>query len=84
MRALLWIAALSILSPRAQAADSTVVDLGQMSINGELRRPSVQWIDSKKALRPELPKIATEELIRLEDKLLKPAVLPEKEAKNVR
>ena len=84
MRALLWIAVLSTCVPCAHAADSAVVDLGQMSINGELRRPSVQWIDSKKSLRPELPKIAQEELVRLEEKLLQPAALPGKEAKSVR
>lgn len=59
-----------------EAKSASVVDLGEMSINGELRRPSVQWIESKKALRPELPKIAQKELERLEEELLRPAALP--------
>lgn len=70
-----------ILSPPSgaiaqEAKSASVVDLGEMSINGELKRPTVQWIESKKALRPELPKIAQKELERLEEELLRPAPLP--------
>lgn len=34
---------------------SQVVDLGQMSVSGDVRKPSISWIDSQKAVRDQIP-----------------------------
>ena len=34
---------------------SKVVDLGQMSVSGDVRKPSISWIDSQKAVRDQIP-----------------------------
>jgi hypothetical protein len=34
---------------------SQVVDLGQMSVSGDVRKPSISWIDSQKAVRDQVP-----------------------------
>ena len=72
------ILALSLmLSVCAFAADKKVIDLGQLEIEGELRRPSLQWLDSQKRLKEWLPRIYAEQFKRLEDELVRPMTKPE-------
>ncbi len=54
-----------------------VVDLGQLEIEGELRRPNVQWVDSNKKIKEYIVRIYTEQFRRLEDELLKPMTKPQ-------
>lgn len=59
------------VQPSAQAAQR-VIDLGQMEIEGELRRPQMRWVDSGKRLKELLPRIHGERFEAIERELLKP------------
>jgi len=48
-----------------------VVDLGETSVNGEVRRPSITWIDSQKSVRDDLPEVFRKEFDEFEGCLLK-------------
>ena len=75
---LVWMIGLLLLLPKAMsfAGDSPrTVDLGEMSVNGEIRRPSIQWIDSQKPVKDLLPEIVKIEFERFEAALLAPAQL---------
>lgn len=67
---------LLILSSISVFADSNspgkTIDLGQLEIEGELRRPNVQWLDSQKRLKEYVSRIYAEQFHHLEDELLKP------------
>src|SRR4051812_40551020 len=54
-------------------ANSGVIDLGEMSVEGELRRPSITWIDSQKPVNSVLGAYMDEEFERFESSLLHPA-----------
>lgn len=56
-----------------------VIDLGQMSVNGELRKPSVTWIDSQKAVKDLIHAYLKPEFDAFESKLLEPAQIPSNE-----
>jgi hypothetical protein len=55
----------------AQDSDSSVVDLGQVSVTGEVRRPAISWIDSQKAAREAVPGLLKSEFEKYEENLLK-------------
>ena len=50
-----------------------MIDLGQLEVEGELRRPPVNWIGNMKGLKELLPSLYANEFKRLEEQLLKPA-----------
>ena len=50
-----------------------VLDLGEIEITGEVRRPNINLIYSKKYINKAMILIAREELKKLERELLKPA-----------
>ncbi|MBF0208037.1 MAG: hypothetical protein HQK53_14250 [Oligoflexia bacterium] len=54
---------------------SNTVDLGDINVAGEVRKPSIAWIDSQKAVKDQLPDIFKNEFAEFEAELLKPAVL---------
>ena len=47
-----------------------VINLGTEEIQGELRRPKVDWIDSQKRVKAWLPLIHEKQFVRLEAELL--------------
>ena len=49
-----------------------VIDLGELQIEGEVRRPSVNWIDSNKRVLELIPLFHREEFLKLERELVKP------------
>lgn len=51
-----------------------VLDLGDLEIKGEVRRPNINLIYSKKYISKTMILIAREELKKFEKELLKPAV----------
>jgi len=53
---------------------SKVVDLGQMSVTGDVRRPTITWIDSQKTVREKLPSLVKEDYEIFEASLLQPEV----------
>lgn len=57
---------------KSQNSSRGVIDLGQLEVEGELRRPSVEWIDSQKRVRDWMPGLHQDEFMRLEAQLLKP------------
>lgn len=67
----------AMLSSATIAKAEKVVDLGQLEIEGELRRPNVQWVDSNKKIKEYIVRIYTEQFRRLEDELLKPMTKPQ-------
>jgi len=58
-----------------------VIDLGQLEIEGEVRRPNVNWIDSQRRVKDMLPIFHRAEFKALEDQLLRPARIEEIKAK---
>jgi hypothetical protein len=59
-------------TPPARAAGS-VIDLGQLEVEGEIRRPNINWVDSQKRVKDMLPGFHQAEFKSVEDQLLKPA-----------
>ena len=53
--------------------EGKVLDLGEIEITGEVRRPNINLIYSKKYINKAMILIAREELKKLERELLKPA-----------
>lgn len=43
-----------VLGSQASEPEPQVIDLGQTSVNGELRKPAISWIDSQKSVREAL------------------------------
>lgn len=62
--------------------DSKVIDLGEMSVTGEVRKPSIQWIDSQKSVKEHLPSLLKGEFERFEEQLLRPSSLSD-ESKSI-
>ncbi len=54
-----------------------IIDIGELQIEGELRRPNMQWLDSSKRMREHLARIYVEQFRRLEDEMLRPITQPE-------
>ena len=52
------------------AEESGVIDLGEFSVTGELRKPSIQFIESQKSVREVLPEIFKAEFEEFENTLL--------------
>lgn len=64
-----------LLSISSQAAKppvgkSRTIDLGQLEIQGELRRPPVNWVGNYKGMREILPVLYSEEFSQLEKEIL--------------
>ena len=63
----------------AWSADSSkVVDLGEMEVQGDIRRPAITWIDSQKPVKDGLSSIIKTEFERFETQLLAPALAENK------
>lgn len=69
-----------------EESSSSVVDLGQLSVTGEVRRPAISWIDSQKSVREMVPALIKIEYDAYEQTLLEPKKLErsESEEKNER
>lgn len=61
-----------------------VLDLGEIEITGEVRRPNINLIYSKKYINKAMILIAREELKKLERELLKPARKMSLKAKSIK
>lgn len=59
------------VAPSAETP-SKVVDLGELSVNGEVRRPNITWIDSQKLVNEALPGVVKAEIELFESRLLEP------------
>ena len=59
------------LAARAETKPK-VIDLGQLEVEGELRRPNTQWIDSGKPMQAMLPGLYEREFLRLENRITRP------------
>lgn len=57
----------------AEPSKERVIDLGDAEVEGELRRPSINWIDSQKNARERLVDVFSSEYDEFQAKLLKPA-----------
>jgi hypothetical protein len=61
---------------QAKAANSsrpgTVIDLGQLEVEGEVRRPQLAWIDSQRHLKDLLPGFHRSEFGAFEAELTRP------------
>ncbi len=49
-----------------------VLDLGELEVEGEVRRPPVDWIDSSKRIKGQIPALYASQFRKLEEELLKP------------
>lgn len=68
--------AMSFFSP-CVFGKKKVLDLGEIEIKGEVRRPNINLIYSKRYINKTMILIAKEELKKLEKELLKPAIKPD-------
>lgn len=59
-----------------------VIDLGQLEVEGEVRRPQVTWIDSQRRLRDQMPLFHQQEFLRIEQQLLAPLTAKELNARS--
>ncbi len=66
---------LALFFVSAAHAGQRVIDLGQIEVEGELRRPQTEWIDSQKRLMEMIPEIHRRAFLQLEQELLKPLTL---------
>ena len=64
---------LSLSSLLWSAQAKRVLDLGQMDIQGEVRRPNVNLVNSKKYFKDMIKKMAHQELKQFERELTQPA-----------
>ncbi len=62
-------------------ADGKVLDLGEMEVDGELRRPSLSWLDSSKRAQALIPELYRKLFAELEAELTKPMTVAEYEAR---
>ena len=69
---LLLILLLPTFAAAEPKAKGKVIDIGNLEVDGELRRPNVNWIDSQKRIKDLLPAFHREEFRALERELLKP------------
>ncbi len=67
-----WLLFLSLCSFAKENGASTVIDLGEISVEGELRKPAITWIDSKKAVNEVVPSLFESEFDSFEHSLLSP------------
>ncbi len=63
----------------AAAGEKRVLDLGEMEVDGELRRPSLQWLDSSKRAQTLLPELYKTIFAELEAELTQPLTREEYE-----
>ena len=49
-----------------------VIDLGELEVEGEVKRPQVNYVDSQRKIKESIPEFHREGFTELEDKLLKP------------
>ncbi len=68
----------SVAHAVTKAPKGTVVDLGDLEIEGDIRRPTVQMIESDRVQIELLKKAAERSLADLEEGLLAPKKVPEK------
>lgn len=67
----MMLAALLFMISVAPAAESSkVIDLGDIEVKGELRKPFVQYVDTEKTTQKLLPELSRQKLEEFERKLL--------------
>ncbi len=71
---LTFLMGVTLISASVHANEGKVVDLGEMSVQGELRRPAITWIDSQKSVRELMPSIWKSEYESFELQLLEPTL----------
>jgi hypothetical protein len=67
-----WLIILLLLPDAAMA--KRVIDVGDLEVKGEVRRPFIQYIDTDKAAENMIPDLAKKELHDFEQELLKTEV----------
>lgn len=75
------VVAMTLIAGVAQADSKKVLDLGEMEIDGELRRPSLSWLDSSKRAQALIPELYRKLFAELEAELTKPMTVAEYEAR---
>ena len=78
--------ALNARSAKAETTTVTpsgkkVLDLGELEVEGEVRRPPVDWIDSNKRIKQQIPGLYASQFRKLEEELLRP--IPKDSAKRI-
>ena len=73
---LLLLPSSSALVLAAESSAPRVVDLGELSVTGEVRRPSINWIDSQKPVKESMSAVVRRELEAHEAVLLGPELQP--------
>jgi hypothetical protein len=61
----------------ALAKEKKVLDLGELEVDGELRRPSLQWLDSSRRAQELLPELYKNMFAEIENELTKPMTVAE-------
>lgn len=56
----------------ASAKEKKVLDLGELEVDGELRRPSLQWLDSSRRAQELLPELYRNMFLEIENELTRP------------
>ena len=64
------------------SANAKVLDLGELEITGEVRRPNLNMVYSKKYFKKAVRDMAQSELKKFEQKLLKPGMNTVKRSKS--
>jgi hypothetical protein len=60
-------------TPSSQSnSGKKVLDLGELEVEGEVRRPPVDWIDSNKRMKQQIPGLYANQFRKLEEELLRP------------
>lgn len=59
------------------AENKKVIDIGELEVEGEVRRPPVDWIDSSQRMKQEMSNVYIRQFQKLENELLKPVTRTE-------
>ena len=73
MKQLLWLPLLICFFSLEALGEDKVLDLGEIEITGEVRRPNINLIYAKKYMDTAVGAMAKDELKTLEKELLQPA-----------
>jgi hypothetical protein len=64
---------LNAAAPKEQKQKAPkVIDLGELEVEGEVKRPQVNYVDSQRKIKESIPEFHREGFTELENKLLKP------------
>ncbi len=68
------LATTAALADEAKPVHKKIIDVGNLEIKGEIRRPFIQYLDTDRATTAALPAVADRALKDYEASLLKPAL----------